>query len=169
MMPEDLLNISEEFMKKEKKLSHTAEKIDNRRSEVYSLHMQGYSNSEIAEKVGVSLSTIEKDLNQIRKFSLRWFKQLSQSGFMESVTNAYCQLELVQKKLWEKLRKTEDDNMQLKILDQITNTSMKKLGIFASHPPYLSSIQQWELDDEVSSYEQNLKEESKENADRSKG
>ena len=43
------------------------EVIEYRRKKVYQLKVQGYSNQQIADKIGVCLSTIEKDLKVIRK------------------------------------------------------------------------------------------------------
>ena len=43
------------------------EKIEYRRARVYILKNQGYTNQVIADKIGISLSTIEKDLKEIRK------------------------------------------------------------------------------------------------------
>ena len=41
-------------------------KIFHRRKRVVQLYLQGYSDRKIAEKLGYCLSTIEKDLHQIR-------------------------------------------------------------------------------------------------------
>ena len=43
------------------------DKVNGRRNQVRKLFLEGYSQKEIAQKVGSSLSTVEKDLNAIRK------------------------------------------------------------------------------------------------------
>lgn len=43
------------------------DKITGRRNQVRKLFLEGYDQKEIALKVGCSLSTVEKDLNSIRK------------------------------------------------------------------------------------------------------
>lgn len=43
------------------------DKVNGRRNQVRKLFVEGYSQKEIAQKVGSSLSTVEKDLNAIRK------------------------------------------------------------------------------------------------------
>lgn len=42
------------------------DKVNGRRNQVRKLFLDGYKQKEIAQKVGSSLSTIEKDLNVIR-------------------------------------------------------------------------------------------------------
>jgi len=44
-----------------------SEKKFYRRKRLIHLHFQGYSNQKIAQKLGYCLSTIEKDLHEIRK------------------------------------------------------------------------------------------------------
>jgi len=44
-----------------------SEKNFYRRKRLIQLHFQGYSNEKISEKLGYCLSTIEKDLHEIRK------------------------------------------------------------------------------------------------------
>lgn len=43
------------------------DKVNGRRNQVRKLFLERYSQKEIAQKVGSSLSTVEKDLNAIRK------------------------------------------------------------------------------------------------------
>ena len=43
------------------------DKVNGRRNQVRKLFLEGYSQKEIAQNVGSSLSTVEKDLNAIRK------------------------------------------------------------------------------------------------------
>ena len=50
----------------EQNLTGTRQKVTKRRKEVYSMHTQGYCNKRIAEHLGVSLSTVEKDIHAKR-------------------------------------------------------------------------------------------------------
>lgn len=43
------------------------------------MDLQGSSNQEIANHLSVSLSTIEKDLHEIRQQARDWFKEISPS------------------------------------------------------------------------------------------
>ena len=66
-------NYEESFLHEEKyrkdheqKLTGSREKITKRRRMTYSLHTQGCSNKRITEHLGVSLSTVEKDIHAKR-------------------------------------------------------------------------------------------------------
>jgi Trp operon repressor len=52
---------------REKFIVPVQDKVNGRRNQVRKLFLEGYSQKEIAQKVGSSLSTVEKDLNAIRK------------------------------------------------------------------------------------------------------
>ena len=43
---------------------------------VHSLDLQGFSNHEIAKQVSVSVSTVEKDLSEMRQNIRGWFSEL---------------------------------------------------------------------------------------------
>lgn len=52
---------------REKFIVPVQDKVNGRRNQVRKLFLEGYSQKEIAQKVESSLSTVEKDLNAIRK------------------------------------------------------------------------------------------------------
>ena len=43
------------------------DKVSGRRNQVRKLLLEGYKQKEIAQKIGSSLSTVEKDIREIRK------------------------------------------------------------------------------------------------------
>jgi len=51
----------------EKKELVVQDKVSGRRNQVRKLFLEGYKQKEIAQKIGSSLSTVEKDLSEIRK------------------------------------------------------------------------------------------------------
>lgn len=51
----------------EKKELVVQDKVNGRRNQVRKLLSEGYKQKEIAQKVGSSLSTVEKDIREIRK------------------------------------------------------------------------------------------------------
>ncbi len=51
----------------EKKELVVQDKVSGRRNQVRKLFLEGYKQKEIAQKVGSSLSTVEKDISEIRK------------------------------------------------------------------------------------------------------
>ena len=55
------------LIQREKFIVPVQDKVNGRRNQVRKLFLEGYSQKEIAQKVESSLSTVEKDLNAIRK------------------------------------------------------------------------------------------------------
>ncbi|MGI0022416.1 MAG: helix-turn-helix transcriptional regulator [Nitrososphaeraceae archaeon] len=53
--------------KREDLILPVQDRVNSRRNHVRKLFLEGYSQKEIAQKVETSLSTVEKDLNAIRK------------------------------------------------------------------------------------------------------
>lgn len=49
--------------------------VEDRREEIYAMHLRGLSESEIAEAVGVSQSTVSRALDAMRKTNQEWFRQ----------------------------------------------------------------------------------------------
>jgi len=63
------------------------EKIRYRRKQVYLLKIRRYKNQEIANKVGVSLSTIEKDLKELRYQLKDWFIEVARNDYVNDQMN----------------------------------------------------------------------------------
>jgi len=61
------------------------DKIKFRRDRVNRLRLRGYSNVEISKKVGCSLSTVEKDLQDIRERSRKWYADESVKDYCQSI------------------------------------------------------------------------------------
>jgi len=97
---------------------------------VYLLDLQGFSNKEISDKLDVSLSTVEKDLHEIRETSKDWFGSLTRHGMVKSLTDASVQLDEAQKELWRIYRNSDDENIRIKTLNSIANLTMKKKELF---------------------------------------
>lgn len=55
------------MLDEKKELLPVQDKISGRRKQVRELFLEGYGQKEIAQKIGSSLSTVEKDLNAMRK------------------------------------------------------------------------------------------------------
>jgi len=64
------------------------EKIQYRRKRINQLRLRGYTNQEIAVKIGCSASTIEKDLHIIREKSREWFEDQSITEYCQSLHDA---------------------------------------------------------------------------------
>ena len=61
------------------------DKIKFRRDRVNRLRISGYTNSEISAKIGCSLSTVEKDLQDIRDRSRKWYTDESIKDYCQSI------------------------------------------------------------------------------------
>jgi len=132
----NLMNIPEDVDKRYKNRKIQEQKITEekfskleRQKQAYTLHLQGYQNNEIAEKLSVSLSTIEKDLHEIREDARNWFKEISKNGLGRSLVDAFLQIDESQKELW-RLYRTGKDEAKPKILNEIVNASVKKKELF---------------------------------------
>jgi len=104
-------------------------KID-RQKHVYLMHIQGYQNKEIADTLGPSLSTIEKDLHEIRESANTWFVEISKSGMAKSLIDSFLQIDEAQKELWQLYRTTGFTKTKVKILTSIADLALKKKAIF---------------------------------------
>ncbi len=107
------------------KIMGVKDKIDERRYQVYLMDLQCINNNEIADKLGVSLSTIEKDLYHMRYFCVKWYKDVMDSS-TKSFLDLYNQIDIVQAELWKMYRKETDVNVKKRILDSIVSNSIKK-------------------------------------------
>lgn len=108
------------------KIRSTKIEIDNRRNKVYHLDLQGYSNEEIAKELQVSLSTIEKDLRNIRLHCLKWAQDIIGSNSKKSMLDSYTRIEIVQKELWNLYRNEKDTKAKRQILNSIVTNSISK-------------------------------------------
>jgi len=126
MMQSEIQNNTQNRKNHEAKFTGTKDGIEKRRNKVYLLSLQGYSNNQIAKSLGVSLSTIEKDLNYMKYYCLKWTKDIMDVGRRKSFLDAYNQIDLVQVELWNMYRKEDDATAKKRILDSIVSNSIKK-------------------------------------------
>jgi len=108
------------------------EKIEYRRKRVYLLKIQGFANQQIAGKIGVCLSTIEKDSKEIRRQFKNWFVEVAKNDQGGVFVSSVLQLEIVLAKLWSYYRTEEDPREARNILSQIADTAIKKSQLFES-------------------------------------
>ncbi len=113
----------------EQKITGLKDKIEERRKNVYLLDLQCFSNQEIANKLSVSLSTIEKDLHYMKYYCVKWFQDLDQDGSGLRNLESCSQIDIVQKELWDLYRKEELASTKKRILDSIVANSLKKREI----------------------------------------
>lgn len=106
------------------------DKIKYRRKRVNQLRLQGYTNREIAEKIGCNLSTIEKDLQFIREISKQWFEEDVITEYCQSLNDSIILYDNTIEDL--QILYAEEDNIEtkLRILSTITEFEEKKTGLY---------------------------------------
>ncbi len=130
----------------EDKITGTKDGIEKRRNKVYLLSLQGYSNNQIVNSLGVSLSTIEKDLHYMKYYCLKWAKEILDGGGRKTFLDSCNQIDLVQAELWNMYREEDDVNTKKRILDSIVANSIKKEKGYGSWQWGFSENEQRELD-----------------------
>ena len=133
MIPQINQNRKDDEQKFEVKLS-----ISDRRKLVHTLDLQGYTNQEIADQVGVSLSSVEKDLSETRQSIREWFSQLGSEERYMAFVDAVLHIDAVQKQLWKMTREEKDPKERAKLFQQITDNAEKKAGLFKTSEAYLT-------------------------------
>ena len=112
--------------------------ISDRRKLVHTLDLQGFTNQEIAEEVGVSVSSVEKDLCETRQSIREWFSQLGSEERYMAFVDAVLHIDSVQKQLWKMTREEKDPKERAKLFQQITDNAEKKAGLFKTSEAYLT-------------------------------
>ncbi len=112
------------------------EKIEERQHQVYDLKLQGFSNQEMADKLSVSVSTIEKDVHELKIDWIKLYKQLQGYRRYKAFLQTCEHLELVQKELWRKFNNEKDTIIQLKILGAIKETAIDQTKVFDASGPW---------------------------------
>jgi len=137
----------------EQKLTVLKESIEERRRQVYLLDLQGFSNSEIATTLQVSLSTIEKDLHFMKYYSSKWYQEIFSTGLSNPLLDYCNQTEIVQRELWKMFRDEEKTTVRKSLLDSIISNSTKKRDYFHNYFPesfdHKGKIKQLEREIEV--------------------
>lgn len=113
----------------EQNFTGTKERIEERRKKVYALDLQGFSNNEIAQELGVSPSTVEKDLKNMRFSCLKWSKDMIKTECAKPLLDSISEIDIIQKELWKMYREESDKNAKRKILEMIASNSTKKGNI----------------------------------------
>lgn len=117
----------------EQKIKNVKDTINNRRLQVFKQKIQGLTNQEIADKLNVSLSTVEKDVSRIKDFSFKLFNDLKEAGVITEIAKSYTQIEIIEEKLWEIYKKTEvKPAFQMIVLEKITELTFRKMELFTS-------------------------------------
>lgn len=106
------------------------EKVAYRRKRVNQLRLRGYTNQQIAEKIGCNLSTVEKDLKSIRENARKWFDQDSITEYCQSISDGIILCDNVIEDLQILYQEDSDIDTKLKILATISEYETKKTQLY---------------------------------------
>ena len=106
------------------------EKIAYRRKRVNQLRLRGYTNQQIADKIGCNLSTIEKDLHVTRENTKQWFEENSVIEYCQSLNDCIIVYDNAIEDL--QILYTEDCTVEskLRILSMIAQFEEKKIMLY---------------------------------------
>lgn len=108
--------------------------VEDRQIEAYKMDIQGYKNQKIAEKLGVSVSTIEKDLKKFKGEIISKLREMENRGLYRALYDAILQFNLVRDELWQIYSQEKDSLRKQKLLDSIANNAVNKLEMIKNAP-----------------------------------
>jgi hypothetical protein len=106
------------------------DKIKFRRDRVNRLRIRGYSNVIIADKIGCSLSTVEKDLQDIRECSKQWYEKESIIDFCQSLNDSIILCDNAIEDLKILYSEYYDLDSKIKILNTISDFEERKIKLY---------------------------------------
>jgi len=106
------------------------DKIKFRRDTVNRLRVRGYTNEGISQKIGCSLSTVEKDLQNIRERSKQWYESESIKDFCQSLHDSIILCDNAIEDLQILYQEYEDVNSKLVILSKILEFEERKSELY---------------------------------------
>lgn len=110
-----------EILGEKKVITETEQSQDKeeRKRKVWELVLQGYTQQQIAEKFDLSLKTISRDVQELKKESAEWMESLPKGQIQMYHKSNFEIIDKVTKELWNLYEKTDDDKLKLKILNTI--------------------------------------------------
>ncbi len=107
------------------------DKIKFRRDRINRLKIRGYIDIEISKKVGCSLSTVEKDLHDIRECSKKWYTDESIKDYCQSIQDFIIFYDNVIEDLQILYQESNTIEEKIKILDKISEFEEKKIELYS--------------------------------------
>jgi len=92
-----------------------------RQEKVWSLHLQGFTQFEIAKKLEVDPKTISRDFNQIKIQSAEWMEALPRGEIQMHFKEKCDIIKKITRELWKLNEDENDPKLKLKILNSIAD------------------------------------------------
>lgn len=102
------------------------DKIRYRRKRINRLRLRGYTNQQIANQIGCNLSTIEKDLHDIRELSRQWYEEDSITEYCQSLHDSIILYDNAIEDLHIMYQNENEPQTKITILNKITEFEEKK-------------------------------------------
>ena len=109
------------------------EEKEERKRKVWDLMLQGYTQQQIAEKFCVSLKTISRDFQELKKESAEWMEALPKGQIQMYHKSNFEIIEKVTQELWKLFENTEDEKLKLKVLKTIAEKCKLKGNLLDSN------------------------------------
>ena len=90
-----------------------------RKQQVAYYFIQGYNQSQIAEKLDISTKTVYRDLSDMKNESYEWFSGFCTGGILFYHKRNFDCNDKIMTELWKVFESTESEAMKLKVLDSI--------------------------------------------------
>lgn len=103
------------------------DKIIYRRKRVNQLRLRGYTNQQIANQIGCNLSTIEKDLHDIRELSRQWYEEDSITEYCQSLHDSIILYDNAIEDLQIIYQNEGDPKIKITILNTIAGFEEKRI------------------------------------------
>ena len=111
-----------------------------RRQKVWNLYIQGFTHEQIAKKLDVNEKTVSRDLNVLKKQAIEWMETLPDGEIQLYLKKNYEHFENVIQQLLEIFENTNDDNLKVKILNDIAQK--RKMQIDMLDPKRLVKVRE---------------------------
>jgi len=105
-----------------------------RRLKVQDLLFAGFDQHSIAKKMGVSIRTVARYVQWIRKNNEKWLENLAEKGFAQEFRENIEGYKQDIMRLQEMQENCKDQNLRLKIIKTISDTRHKYIEQFARFP-----------------------------------
>ena len=94
-----------------------------RKQKIWNLITQGFTQEQIANKLKVSLKTISRDFQELKKESIEWMNALPEGEIQLHHKKNFEMIDRVIQELWKIFERTKDEKEKIRILNIIAQKS----------------------------------------------